>query len=769
MEKWARAKYQPCLPLGENNTAVTGCKRHIELSRRAAQEGTVLLKNENGNLPLKSGTKIAIFGKAQFDYVKGGGGSGDVNTVYTRNIYDGLKLKNVELFEELSGYYGVYVNECYKAGENAGELSEPELPEELVKKAAAFTDTAIITISRFSYEGGDRKNDGTDAYYYLSDTERKMVEAVCASFKHITVLLNTGAVIDVTWFADNPDIESAVMIWQGGTEGGLAAADILTGDANPSGKLADVCAVSFDSYMSSENFDESDDYVQYTDDVFVGYRYFMTIPDAAKDIVYPFGYGLSYTSFDISNVKICENGEEIFVSAQVTNNGKYSGKEVLQVYSCPNCGIITKPRRELRAFAKTPLLKSKESCIVTMSFKTSDMAVYDDLGQIKKSAYVLEKGKYQFAVGNSSMADINEYTLDIAENIIVKQLSELCPSRNLTKRLMANGEYYPAINTNRERLSFDCDYNAPPYKKSVQNQIKLIDVAEGRETIDAFISQLSDDELADLLMGQPNLGVANTSGIGGAKLSKGEDEHGIPRIMTADGPAGLRIFKECGVRTTAFPVASMIAASWNTELAEEIGKAGALEAKENNIGIWLTPALNIHRSPLCGRNFEYYSEDPLISGKMAAAIVRGIQSQGVCAVPKHFACNNKETNRYESDSIVSERALREIYLRGFEICVKEAKPRAVMSSYNKLNGIFTPENAELIMGILRGEWKYDGIVMSDWDNHGNHIKEIKAGNDVKMPTADKKLVTEALKEKKLTRNEAAACARRVLKMIIDTE
>ena len=289
---------------------------------------------------------------------------------------------------------------------------------------------------------------------------------------------------------------------------------------------------------------------------------------------------------------------------------------------------------------------------------------------------------------------------------------------------------------------------------------KLLDVAEGRIDLDTFLAQLSDADLCHLVTGQPNRGVANTSGMGDLSAL------GIPAVMTVDGPAGVRIHKCCGVNTTAFPVATALAATWNPELLEAIGRAGALEVKENNLSIWLTPALNIHRSPLCGRNFEYYSEDPFISGKMAAAMVRGIQSQNIVATPKHFACNNKETNRKESDSIVSEQALREIYLKGFEICIKEARPRMLMTAYNIINGVRASENTELLTGILREEWGFEGMVTSDWHNHADHEKEVKAGNDIKMPDGTPDKLLEAVHTGSLTREALCVCAKRILEMIL---
>ena len=306
-EKWSRIKYQPCIPLGDNRSKITGCEKHIQLSREAACEGIVLLKNNDDILPLERGKKVAIFGKAQIDYVKGGGGSGNVYSEYVRNIYEGLKLKDsIEIFDPLSLYYKAYVETAYNNGVQNGMLVEAEIPNDLLKSAKEFTNTAIITINRYSRENEDRKGDGTDPYFELSSQEKKMVDTVCDNFDKIIVLLNAGAMIDVSWFAENEKIGAALMIWQGGMEGGLATADILTGDVTPSGKLVDTCAASLSDYPSSEGFHESDDYVKYVEDIFVGYRYFETIPNMKEKVVYPFGYGLSYTKFKIDNIFVTE-------------------------------------------------------------------------------------------------------------------------------------------------------------------------------------------------------------------------------------------------------------------------------------------------------------------------------------------------------------------------------------------------------------------------------------------------------------------------------
>ena len=760
--KWQRPMYMPCFPLGDNNSRITESERHNQLSRRAACEGAVLLKNDNSLLPFKKGTKVAVFGKAQIDYVKGGGGSGNTIVSYVRNIYQGLKEKSehLEVFDPLSFYYQTYVENKYDEGLSNGMFDEAPVPADLLAKAKEFTDTAIVTICRYSKESEDRRNDGTDTYFYLSNAEQEMVDTVTEHFSNVVVLLNVGAMIDTFWFAYNDKIQSALMLWQGGMEGGLAAADILIGEVNPSGKLVDTCASSFADYPSSKGFHESEDYVKYAEDIFVGYRYFETIPKKKKCVVYPFGYGLSYTTFALTNISTFLKDNEILVTLTVTNTGSIAGKEVVQLYYSAPSGKLTKPAKELCGFAKTKLLEPRESQELYISFAINDMASFDDIGVIAKSCFVLEKGDYQIYVG-ISIRDVVEldYTYQLADNVITEQLHSYCAPENLEKRLNGDGIYEEFECDSVQRKDFPCNYKLAE-TPDVETPYMLLDVAEGKIDLDTFIAQLTDEELCHLVGGQPGQGISSTSGMGNLKRL------GIPLIMTADGPAGLRARTASEIPATAFPVATCLACSWDLSLVEEIGRAGALEVKENNICMWLTPALNIHRSPLCGRNFEYFSEDPFLSGKMAAAKVRGIQSQKIVATPKHFACNNKETNRKYSDSIVSERALREIYLKGFEICVKEAKPRMIMTSYNLVNGIPASQNAELIQGILRKEWGYEGLVTSDWVTYKEHALEVKAGNDIKMPVGEPDKLLEALQDGSLMREELSISVKRLLEMIL---
>lgn len=810
MDRFAHFNFHPNIPMGQDGRPATGSQAHIDLSRKAANEGMVLLKNNNGILPLKKGARIAVFGTAQFDYVRGGGGSGDVTTAYTRNIYEGFSIKEkeglVEIFHPLSEYIGAEVK-LQKKDNPWGRCSQPEIPEELLEKAKAFTDTALFTICRYSWEGGDRKSGPDEEDYYLSASEIKLMKLLEENFKHIIVIFDVGAVIDTEWFKDNDRFESVLMAWQAGIEGGLAIADTVCGCSNPSGRLVDTFPDSFDAFPSSAHFNDSQEYADYTEDIYVGYRYFTTFTEAAGHVNYPFGYGLSYTEFSTSCEGCIVSGDTVRVLAKVTNTGSVDGKNAVGLYySAPtpknSDARLYKPGRELGAFAKTALLKPGESEILTLELPVSAMASFDDLGHIQKSAYVLEKGMYTFYLGaDVSRAEKIEKVYNLMkgteaegylleETVITEQCSSLCPPHRLEKRLLGDGSY-EALATDDSpadvRTTCYTGWTVPtgrtiigaltPAKTKVgsgtiidpedeqnENGIPSFgEVAEGNLSLEEFMSKLPVEVLIELLGGTPNTGVTNTFGMGNFC------EIGIPNVTTADGPAGLRVAPGVGVTTTAWPIATMLACTWNTALVEEVGAAGGLEVKENHIGLWLTPAMNIHRSPLCGRNFEYYSEDPLITGKMGAAMIRGIQSQRVGATMKHFATNNKEENRFVCDSRVSERALREIYLKGFEIAVKEAAPWVVMSSYNRLNGQYTSRCRDLLDGILRKEWGFDGMITTDWMNASAQVPEIKAGNDLKMPIGEPAQVLEAYKKGEISKDEIYACAERILKTILKFE
>lgn len=811
--KWFRHKYQPCKPLGEDGTKISCSKKHIALSRRIAREGIVLLKNDTKLLPVNknsSNNNIVLIGKASEEYIKGGGGSGDVYTAYVRTLYEAFSQKQsenlIKLYDGLHNFYKTEIAKQHKAGTAPGMTKEIELSESQWKAAAAFTDTAVITICRFSGEGWDRycnmgkeihlepmeknpwENENTlgeagevvfqKGDFYLSDEEINMVSNAKKYFKHIIVLLNVGGMVDTSWFKNDSQIESVLYIGQGGLEGACACADIFCGLETPSGKLTDTFAASLEDYPSTDNFHDYNDRVEYTEDIFVGYRFFETVPGKKERINYPFGFGLSYTDFKIECVNESISEKDVSLVLRVTNTGSFSGKEVVQIYFSAPLGLIHKSRIELAAFKKTPVLAPNESCVLELNFPAHKMASYDDEGAIQKSAWVMEKGEYKIFYGNSSENLVQTKTsLSLSENKITLQLTEKLAPKKLSRRMLSDGSYKELKTSEYEKIARPEIFATPEKLEGTTPQVRyqksgyifdlwksprprLIDVYENKISLDEFVNALSREDLACLLGAQPNTGVGNTYGIGN------NAEFQVPSVMTADGPAGLRISPECGIHTTAWPCSTTIADTWNLELAQAFGEAVAKEVKENNIGIWLAPGMNIHRSPLCGRNFEYFSEDPLVTGSMASAVVKGVQSQGIAATPKHFAFNNKETNRKNSDSIVSERAAREIYLKAFQQVVEESDPWVIMSSYNIVNGMHTSECKELLTDILRDEWGFKGLVITDWWTRGEHWREVSAGNDVKMAAGYPEELIAAMEDKRLSEEDVKTSVKRVLQMIL---
>lgn len=760
-EKWARHRYNLTTGIGENGARVTGSDAHLALSGAVAAEGMVLLKNQ-GVLPLKKNTTVALFGIGSLDYVKCGGGSGRVFNKHAYNLYEGFltKADKVGIYEPPTKFYYNYIKPQLPTYSSEKLFPEIDVPVELIADAAKHASVAILVIHRFSGEGQDRTDEKGD--FYLSDTEEALLHNVTSHFAHTVAVLNIGGMIDVSWIKDNPKIDAALLAWQAGTLGGLAMADILCGDTNPSGKLTDTFAKNLSDYPFADSFHESRDYVCYFEDIYVGYRYFETIPGAREKVIYPFGYGLSYTEFAFENPTASLKDGKIQVCVTVKNTGSYAGKEVLQVYYSAPQGVLGKSRISLGAFQKTSLLSPGESEEITVSFDVASMASYDDLGKLSMSSFLLEKGEYTFFVGNNCR-DLTElsWRFVVEEDFLVtEKLTQKCAPNKLEKRLLADGTFealpsFP-VQTYEDLTPAPNTANAPETEKP----IPFRKVASGSLSLDEFIAQFTDDELISLIGGVPSRGLSNTCGIGGI------DRLGIPAVMTADGPAGLRISPGSGISPTAWPCATLIACTWNPDLVYELGRAGALEVKENGFGVWLTPALNIHRNPICGRNFEYFSEDPLLSGKLAAAEVRGIQSVHIAASAKHFACNNKETNRTLCDSRLSERALREIYLRGFEICVKEAGPWTIMCSYNILNDRRCCNSYEQIEGILRGEWGFEGMVTTDWGTPCDQVACSLCGNDLIMPSAKPYLFTAAIKEGRLARAHLEACARHILEMLL---
>ncbi|MCR5278692.1 MAG: glycoside hydrolase family 3 C-terminal domain-containing protein [Lachnospiraceae bacterium] len=752
MVKWSRFLYTPSLPL-YGKERITACDRHIEVARLAAEEGLVLLKNDGNILPLDPAKPLALFGKASVEYVKGGGGSGDVFCPYIHSLADGLQLNNVKVFEPLLDYYNKETKAQHDKDVKPGLTTEPELPDDLLKEARGFADTAVIVINRFSGEGWDRSD------YAITDAENKLMDKVTNAFDRVIAVINSGGVIDLSRFKEDNKINACLHMWQGGMEGGLAAARALIGLVNPSGKLSDTHARSIDSYPTTKGFHESEEYVEYNEGIYVGYRHFETVPGAREQVVYPFGYGMSYTTFKRECTDSFEDEKLVAFTVKVTNTGKVPGKEVVGLYVKAPAGKIDKPARVLADFAKTPELAPGASCVLNLYSDKYLISSYDEAGAVADACYVLEAGTYEFYLGsNVETAELLSYRMELKDALI-------------TSKLTHKGGPKPGVNKDDcafDKLSNDEMDGFSPIVREVPRKLcwaekkvkTLSDVAEGKCTMDEFVAQLSDDDLISLTGGQPITGVSNVWGFGNLP------DYGIPNVQCADGPAGIRIRPETGVTTTAFPCSTMLCCTWNRDIARAVGFAAGEELKENNLGVWLAPAVNIHRNPLCGRNFEYYSEDPYLAGKMAAALVEGVQNNHVGTSVKHFCCNNKETNRKNSDSRVSERALREVYLKAFEIVVKEAKPYTIMSSYNVVNGHRASENKDTLTGILRDEWGFEGFVMSDWWNFAEQYKEILAGNDLKMPCGFPERVKEALEMGVITRADIERSVKRILGIIL---
>ncbi|MBQ7542035.1 MAG: glycoside hydrolase family 3 protein [Clostridia bacterium] len=788
MDKYARFKYQPCIPLGEDGRRVTASAAHAALAREAAGEGMVLLKNENGALPLKKDERVALFGKATIEYIKGGGGSGDVHCPYIRNIYEGMREKEAEgkirVYMPLVDFYCDYVEResrniptqaeinkiwdvvnamdfCQKRDDITYDtffrmhVREAEVPDALIEDAAANADTAIITISRFSAEGTDRR--AVEGDYDLSALEKELIRKASGLFGKVVVVLNTGAAVDCESFADDPNVQAVLMAWQGGMEGGMAIADILCGDVNPSGKLPDTIARSYAFQPSAGDFHESFDYLNYSEDIYVGYRYFETIPGAKEKVRYPFGFGLSYTTFRLDSCVIGANNGRITAALRVTNTGSFAGKEVIQLYYSAPQGKLGKPACALGAFYKTRLLAPGDSELIALGMDVAQMASFDDLGKVQKSAYVLEKGEYTFYLGTSvENAEKQDYVYTVEKDTVVQQLSALCRPFRLQKRLLADGSF-ETLPTGEESYLY-VDPTDVVYAHT-ETEIPF-DKVGSNVTLDAFVNQFTPDELKSFVGGTGRVGVCNTGCFGPLPRL------GVPAIPTADGPAGLRLDEETGIPTTAFPSATLLAATWNEDLLYAVGRAAAGEVRENNLGVWLAPAMNIHRNPLCGRNFEYYSEDPLLAGKIGAAEIRGIQSRKVAVSLKHFACNNKEANRFGCDARISERALREIYLKCFEIAVREADPWTIMSSYNLINGRHTSESWELLCGILRNEWGFGGMITTDWGQKNDPVREVRAGNDLKMHIGYPDDLQAGLDRGEITAAHLKVCVMRILEMFM---
>ncbi|MGG4142222.1 glycoside hydrolase family 3 C-terminal domain-containing protein [Paenibacillus algorifonticola] len=711
-----------------------------EFSRTVAAEGTVLLKNEGQVLPFKDGDNVAVFGRTQVNYYRSGTGSGgSVHVAYTTNLLGGLRgKKNVAVNESLAAVYEKWIEENPFDNGGGGWAAEPwhqkEMPltDELVSEARRKSNKAIVVIGRTA--GEDQDNADAAGSYQLTVDEKAMLKQVTAYFEQTVVVLNVSNIIDMSWLNDESyvhPIAGVIYSWQGGMEGGNAIADVLAGDVTPSGKLTDTIAYSINDYPSTRNYGNEFKNV-YEEDIYVGYRYFETF--CPEKVQFEFGYGISYTSFDLKSedARLTNDAGEPFVEidVNVTNTGTaFAGKEVVQVYYEAPQGKLGQPAKALAAFGKTKSLQPGESQRLTVSFPVSAMASYDDAGVTgHPSAYVLEAGTYRFYVGTSvkKVAEVaveaqNGYVVDTLQ--VVEQLQEaMAPTESFTRMKPGarkqDGSYeLSSVEVPQRKISMAerIETNLPATLAQTGNQgHTLRDVFEGKIGMETFIAQLSDQDLAAIVRGEGMSSPLVTSGTASAfgGVSDQLFNYGIPVACTADGPSGIRM--DSGQKATQVAIGTLLAATWNTELVEELYVMEGQELLRNNIDTLLGPGLNIRRSPLNGRNFEYFSEDPLISGMFAAACTKGIMKGGSNATLKHFACNNQEKHRSKVDAVVSERALREIYLKGFEIAVKQGGANSIMSSYNPINGHWAASNYDLNTTLLRGEWGFKGIVMTDW-------------------------------------------------------
>ncbi len=755
-----------------------------ELLRDVAAQTGVLL--ENRVLPFAAGTRLSVFGRVQQDWFATGYGSGgDVNTPYIVNLLEGLRnCDALQVNEGLAETYTQWIAQHPAVpapwGKWPHSLPEMPVPLQLAESAKAHSDQAVIVIGRCIGEGQDAALQ--PGSFYLTDTEKEMLKNVTAVFPDAVLLLNIGSIMDLSFVKDY-SLGAVMILWQGGMESGNAAADLLCGKACPSGRLTDTIAMQYTDYPSSGHFGVKEAN-EYWEDIYVGYRWFETF---GKDkVLYPFGYGLSYTRFQTD----VQSQDPLIYTATVTNTGSCAGRDTVMLFAEKPCGKLGNPARELVAFAKTRLLAPGESQELTLECSAYQISSFDDSGLTgKRSCYVIQPGAYHFYLGSDVRQAQLVGTLQVEALMVVAQLSEAAaPVRPI--QILANQDgtaVQRQVATRTTSLKQRILDNLPKESFITGDRgICLKDVQTGKASMDAFIAQLSDDELEALsrggyVMNSP-LGPRGNAGVFGG-VTESLRRKGVPVIVTSDGPSGIRLYDSCSL----IPIGTALACTFDPELVEKLCAHLGREMTEKGTDMLLAPGMNIPRNPLCGRNFEYYSEDPLLTGRIAAAYVRGLQSAGVSACPKHFACNNQETNRVLNDSILSQRALREIYLRGFEICVKEAAPKALMTSYNQTNGVWGHYHYDLVKTILRDEWGFTGCVITDWWMQyaaspefpkltGNAYR-VRSQVDVLMPgsrsmrdfkrSADGTLLDSYGKSGGITLGEMQLTARHVLAFILD--
>ncbi len=712
-----------------------------EIAYQIEEEGIVLLKNEDSVLPLKN-NKVNVFGASSCSIAfAGAAGSGAVRSSDAIGFYDALKNAGIEYNKELYNIYanftgtkinlGIfsYIVTVLKQffGGGQSEMPVSRISDKTMQDAAEYSQTAIIVIGRVGTEMKDLSIEQLN----LTDTENQMIEKVCEAFSDVIVVFNISNIMDMSWIDDYESIKAAMIMWLPGEVATDVVGQVLKGEVNPSGKLADTVSYDIEDHPASENFGNymykgiigiPKYFVNYCEGIYVGYRYFETF--APEKVMYPFGYGLSYTEFDWDIKSYNSDDENITVNVVVTNIGNMAGKDVVQVYfSAPYYeGGIEKSAIELAAYKKSKELAPGESETLEISFSIEDMASYDSETE---EAWVLDSGDYKIHVSHDVRNAEKTFTYNVPEKIVYKTDSA---SGNEIKNLFdfAKGDL-----TYLSRADADGTYPTPPTDYTAPNEvinsdkrpapttegekpktgvkykdgvITLADVAKDESLWDAFLDQLTVNEMIALIT---DCGYETTA----------VERLGIPGTSDNDGPSCIKgegglLYSECGL---AFPVATTLACTWNDELAEEFGKIIGEEGNQLGTHVWYAPGCNLHRSPQGGRNNEYYSEDPVLSGKMSAAVIKGVQSKDIVVTVKHFAANEQETNRQSNGlyTWANEQSLRELYLEPFEISVKEGKAKGVMSAYNRIGAQWCGGSKALITELLRDEWGFDGFVITD--------------------------------------------------------
>ena len=794
---------------------------YAQAARKAQAEGIVMLENRDNALPLLPGSRIALFGRTQFHYYKSGTGSGGmVNTRYVTGVREAILQRSAyALAPSVERAYAEWLpDHPVLKGDGFTEpwfQEEMEITEDLAARAAQEAEAAVVIIGRTA--GEERDNKPERGSWYLTEREESMLERVCAVFPRTIVLLNTGNIIDMNWVARYRPA-AVLCVWQGGQEGGNGILDVLTGEVSPSGKLADTIAREVSDYPSDANFGDPERNV-YAEDIYVGYRYFETF--AKEKVLYPFGYGLSYTSFEISGQGMESIGDDtITFRARVTNTGNAPGKEVVQIYCQAPQGKLGKPARVLCAFRKTIMLDPGQYQDLKFKVPVRAITSYDDSGVTGyKSSWVLEEGTYTFHIG-SSVRDTKECGSFALNGTAVIEVCEeaLAPiwpfdrmrpvaagagavpdngpgsgsgqaSGSRENSASAGGAGYkvgyepaplrtvPPLERRAERMPEEIPYTG-------DQGYKLSDVGDGKAAMDAFLAQLSDEDLIAMTRGEgmysPKVTPGTAAAFGG--VTDRLQYFGIPAACCSDGPSGIRM--DDGTKAFSIPSGTCLACTWNRVLVKELFDWLGTEVWKNRIDSLLGPGMNIHRHPLNGRNFEYFSEDPFLTGKMAVVELRGLRESGVAGTIKHFCANSQEYRRRYTDSVISERALREIYLRGFEIAVREGAATSVMATYGSVNGAYTSSQYDLLTTILRGQFGFGGIVMTDWESFGSEENMpgspqqtstmIRAQNDLYMVVSSAEQnskgddTAQGLMDGRITRGELQRAARNICGFLIDT-